>query len=186
MNKRITALATGIALGLGLLVLPGYATPGAPGVPALASMKFGLHMAENNLFEARFLLRHKEAIGLSPEQEKKIETLMLNWEEKAIRRGGDLKILELKFATLLKEQKIDRQAMEKMARDLGATRTDLQVDHLNYLIDLRGILTAEQIKKLEALRRNRQQEREGAKSMGDRHGARRAILPSPPPEGKAE
>ncbi|HNX97997.1 MAG TPA: hypothetical protein PKK12_09985 [Candidatus Aminicenantes bacterium] len=155
MNRRIAALTVGVVVGLGLLAASGHAMPEKRGMSALASMKFGLHMAENNLFEARFLLCHKEAINLSADQEKRIEGLMLGWEEKAIRRGGDLKVMELRFATLLKDQKIDRQAMEKMARDIGAIRTDLQVDHLNYLIDLRDILSAEQVKQLETLRRDR-------------------------------
>ncbi len=118
----------------------------------LNSLRFGLYMAENNLFEARFILRLKGEIGLSAQQEQKIENLMLAYEETAIRRGSDIKVLELKFAALLKGNRIDRREMEKMAREIGNKRTDLQVGHLNYLLDVRDTLTAEQIQKLEKMK----------------------------------
>jgi len=118
----------------------------------LNSMRFGLYMAENNLFEARFILHLKAEIGLTPEQEKKIGDMMLAYEESAIRRGSDVKVLELKFATLLKGNRIDRREMEKMAREIGKMKTDLQVGHLNYLLDVRDILTPEQIQKLEKMK----------------------------------
>ena len=112
-------------------------------------MRFGLYMAENNLFEARFILHLKGEIGLTAPQEKKIEDMMLAYEESAIRRGSDVKVLELKFASLLKGNRIDRREMEKLAREIGKMKTDLQVGHLNYLLDVRDTLTAEQIQKLE-------------------------------------
>jgi hypothetical protein len=115
----------------------------------LERLKFGLQMAENNLFEARFLLQNREFIGLSAEQQKKVETMMLAYEEKNIRRGSEIKVLELRFATLLKPGAVDRIEMEKMVRQINTQKTELQIDHLNYLLDLRLLLTPEQIGKLE-------------------------------------
>jgi Spy/CpxP family protein refolding chaperone len=119
----------------------------------LHNLRFGLYMAENNLFEARFLLRLKSEIGLTGEQEQKIGNMMLAHEETVIRRSSDIKVLELKFASLLKNNRIDRREMEKMAREMGQMKTDLQVDHLNYLLDVRDILTPEQIQKIEKLKK---------------------------------
>jgi Spy/CpxP family protein refolding chaperone len=118
----------------------------------LNNLRFGLYMAENNLFEARFILHLKTEIGLTPQQEQKIENMMLAYEENAIRRGSDVKVLELKFASLLKGNRIDRREMEKMAREIGKMKTDLQVGHLNYLLDVRDTLSAEQIQKLEKMK----------------------------------
>ena len=118
----------------------------------LNSLRFGLYMAENNLFEARIILRLKSEIGLSAPQEQKIENLMLAYEESAIRRGSDVKVLELKFASLLRGNRIDRREMEKQAREVGRMKTDLQVGHLNYLLDVRDILTAEQVQKLDKMK----------------------------------
>jgi len=117
----------------------------------LPNLRFGLYMAENNLFEARFILRLKSEIGLTGEQQQKIENLMLAQEESVIRRSSDIKVLEMKFALLLKNNRIDRSEMEKLAREMGKLKTDLQVDHINYLLDMRDNLKPEQIQKLEKL-----------------------------------
>jgi Spy/CpxP family protein refolding chaperone len=138
------------------------------------SMRFGLYMAENNLFEARFILRLKTEIGLTSPQEQKIENMMLAYEESAIRRGSDIKVLELKFASLLKGNRIDRREMEKMAREIGKMKTDLQVGHLNYLLDVRDTLIPEQVQKLEKLKEKFRGE------MRERMGKRGALLPPHP------
>lgn len=146
----------------------------------LNNLQFGLHMAENNLFEARFILRLKSEIGLSAQQEQKIENMMLAYEESAIRRGSDIKVLELKFASLLKNNSIDRREMEKMARDMGKLKTDLQVDHLNYLLDVRDTLTPEQIQKIEKLKKDI------PKRIRDNIRDRRGDFPPPPPPDDKE
>jgi Spy/CpxP family protein refolding chaperone len=140
----------------------------------LNGIRFGLYMAENDLYEARMILRLKAEIGLTAAQEQKIENLMLAYEEKAIRRGSDVKVLELKFAALLKGQRVDRGAMEKMAREIGAMRTDLQVGHLNYLLDVRDALGAEQVRTLEQMK----EKLRGA--MRERMGKRGLRAPLPP------
>lgn len=150
MNKRIVFTLVMILLLAGLA--PAQADRRMrPGV--VSSLRFGLHMAENNLFEARFILRLKSEIGLSAAQQKKIEDLMLAYEEGAIRAGSDIKVLELKFATLLRSGSVDRREMERMARAIGGKRTDLQVNHLNYLLDVRAVLNPEQVLKLEKMKR---------------------------------
>jgi Spy/CpxP family protein refolding chaperone len=150
----------------------------------LGNLRFGLYMAENNLFEARFILRLKSEIGLTPAQEQKIEDMMLANEETTIRRSSDIKVLELKFAALLKGNRIDRRVMEDMARAMGKLKTDLQVNHLNYLLDLRDTLTPEQIQKIEKLKKDipermRDKLRERNERRGDFH-------PPMPPDEKGD
>ncbi len=128
MNKKTIFLLV-VVLLLGTLAPAQDGKRLRPGM--LSSLRFGLYMAENNLFEARFILHVKGEIGLSAPQEQKIENLMLAYEESAIRRGSDVKVLELKFASLLKGNRIDRREMEKQAREIGRMKTDLQVGHLN-------------------------------------------------------
>ncbi|HSQ34841.1 MAG TPA: Spy/CpxP family protein refolding chaperone [Candidatus Binatia bacterium] len=147
----------------------------------LSSLRFGLYMAENNLFEARFILRVKGEIGLTPAQEQKIENVMLAHDETVIRRSSDIKVLELRFASLLKGNRIDRREMEKMARAMGQLKTDLQIDHLNYLLDLRDILTPEQVQKMEKMKK------EIPERIRDKMRERRGnVPPPPPPDGQAE
>ncbi len=171
MNKKIIFLLLMVLL-LGSAAQAQEGQRQRPSV--LNSMRFGLYMAESNLFEARFILHLKGEIALTAPQEKKIEDMMLAYEENAIRRGSDVKVLELKFATLLKGNRIDRREMEKLARELGKMRTDLQVGHLNYLLDVRDNLTPEQIQKLEKMKEKFRGE------MREKMGKRGPLMPPPP------
>lgn len=174
MNKKIfTAVLAAVAVASALFV-PLQAQMGRPGM--LENLKFGLFMAENNLFEARMILRFKSDIGLTPEQEKKIENMMLAHEETAIKRQADIKVMELRFAAVLKGEKVNRREMEKMAREIGNYKTDLQIGHLNYLLDIRDTLNPEQIQKVESLKRK------FGWNIRERFKERRQNRFSPPPQ----
>ncbi len=139
----------------------------------ISNLRFGLYMAENNLFEARFILRMKSEIGLTTDQEQKIENMMLVHEESAIRRASAIKVLELRLASLLKSNRIDRREMEKMVREMSKLKTDLQVDHLNYLLDVRDTLTPEQIQTMEKMKK------EIPRRIRDKMRERRGDSPPP-------
>lgn len=138
-----------IIAGLVLLLVCIGSGPAQDNMEREGRMRFGLHLVENNLFEARFLLRFRQDIGLSEEQVEKIEHMMLAWEENAMQRNGEIKTMELKFTALLRDAKVDRKQMEKIFRELARLRNDLQLDHINYLLDLRALLSPEQIRRIE-------------------------------------
>lgn len=136
---------------------------GVLGFPAAASdqpaprsqaARFGLYLAERNLYEAGFLLRMKEKISLTQDQEKSIRGMMLKYEERAINRNADIKAQEMKLVALLRQDPVNRKEMEKLFRHINRLRTDLYIDHLNYLLDLRALLTAEQKELIEEGKRN--------------------------------
>lgn len=120
--------------------------------------RFGIMMAEKNLFPAKLLLRVKDEIGLTQEQTNKIEKMEGLYQESDIRKQADIKIQELKFHSYLKGDQIDRSKMEKMIRAIAKMRTDSQIDHINFLLDLRNILTPEQIAKIEDIKKQRMHE----------------------------
>ena len=174
MNKNFFAAVLAAVAVASVLFVPLQAQMGP--LQMRENLKFGLFMAENNLFEARMILRLKSEIGLTPEQEKKIENMMLAHEETAIKRQADIKVMELRFAAALKKEKVNRREMEKMAREIGNYKTDMQIDHLNYLLDIRDTLNPEQIQKLESLKRK------FGRHIRERFMERRQNRLSPPPQ----
>jgi len=120
--------------------------------PRSQTARFGLYLAERNLYEAKFLLRMKEEIGLSQEQEKAIHEMMLKYEEKAMGRNADIKAQEMKLAAFLRQDPVNRKEMEKMFRNISRLRTDLYINHLNYLLDLRALLNSEQKSRIDAIK----------------------------------
>jgi Spy/CpxP family protein refolding chaperone len=121
--------------------------------------RFGIMMAEKNLFPAFALLKHKEEIGLTQEQVTKIEKMQELHQETFIRKQADIKVKELKFNSFMKQDQINRSKMEKMIREIAKMKTDVQISHINYLLDLKNLLTPEQVQKLEEFKRERMHQR---------------------------
>jgi Spy/CpxP family protein refolding chaperone len=141
-------------------VLVIYSLEAAAGAPQMTKhMKYGIHMAENNLFSARMLLRMKEDIGLTADQTAVIEKMRNAHKENQIKRNADIKMLQLKFDTYLKEKKINRAELEKSIREIAKLRIDMQIENINHLLDLREQLTAEQLVKIDELKKEMRHKR---------------------------
>jgi hypothetical protein len=122
-------------------------------------MKFGLKMAEKNLFHAGMLLKIKDKIGLSQSQVKKIEKMKASHEELWIKKEADIKILKLKLDNYLKNEKLERGRIEKMIRGIAKVKTGMQIEQIHYLLDLRELLTSEQLTKIEELKKKMRHKR---------------------------
>jgi Spy/CpxP family protein refolding chaperone len=125
---------------------------------APALVKHLLFLAESNLYDGRWLLEKKDKIGLTGEQQEKIEDLMLVHEAFSIRNSGEIKIKELRFAAYLKTGNMDRKQMEQHIREISREKTALIVNYANYLLDVRNILTPQQLKTLEHLKEQKRTE----------------------------
>lgn len=119
---------------------------------------FGLMMAEKFFLGPEMLLKHKDELGLSQDQVAKIEKMRDAFMESHIKQQADIKIKEMKLRSAIQKDKIDRKEVEKMIRDIAKQRTDMQIDRMNYLLDVKSVLTDEQIKKIEEFRKNRRHE----------------------------
>ena len=129
-------------------------------------------LTDNNLFDGRMLLRIKDKIGLTGKQEEKIENLMLEHEAFSIRNSGEIKIKELQFAAYLEAGKTDRKEVEMYIREISKIKTNLIVHYMNYLLDVREVLTPQQLETLKQMKEQendaiRQREREKDKKKGD-------------------
>jgi len=113
-------------------------------------------LTDNNLFDGRMLLKMKDKIGLTGKQEERIENLLLGHEAFSIRNSGEIKIKELQFAASLKTGKTDRKEMEMYIREISKAKTNLIVHYMNYLLDVRDVLTPQQ---LETLKQMKEQEK---------------------------
>lgn len=109
-------------------------------------------LTDNNLFDGRMLLKMKDKIGLTRKQEERIENLMLEHEAFSIRNSGEIKIQELQLAAYLKTGKTDRKEMEMYIREISRIKTNLIVKYMNYLLDLRDLLTPQQLETLKQMK----------------------------------
>lgn len=116
--------------------------------------RFGVRMAERNMFPSHVLLKMKDKIQLTEDQVAKIEGMERTFEEYRIRAGADIDIMELKLRDYLKGDKVKRSEVEKLVRKVSGLKTDMQVAHINHLLDLKELLTPEQITKIEDVKKN--------------------------------
>jgi len=153
MIKRLMILLVALVLVISNL-------QAAPGSPQMSRhMKYGIHMAEKNLFSGRMLLKMKDEIGLTEDQVAAIEKMRTAQKENRIQREADLKVLQLEFDSYLKEEKINRAKLEKMVREIAQLRTDMQIETINHLLDLRELLTAEQLSKIDEFKKEMRHKR---------------------------
>jgi len=117
-------------------------------------MHYGIRMAEQNLIPGKILIRMKDKIGLSEKQVQQIQKLDAAFQEAQIMSDADAKVKYLKVKNYLQEEKINRSKLEKMIWDVAKLKTQLQVDRINYLLDVKSFLTAEQITKIEEMKKN--------------------------------
>jgi Spy/CpxP family protein refolding chaperone len=110
-------------------------------------------LREAKLYGGRKLLRVKDELGLTAAQVEKIENLVLEQEAFCIRASAEIKIKELRFASYLESGAGENQRREiaRYIREISKEKTDLIIHHMNYLLDLKELLTPRQLKILEQL-----------------------------------
>lgn len=148
MAKKIVILGM-IILLMGFSTVELLARKGAPYRP----MRYGIRLAEKNLFAVELLLRHKDEIGLTASQVDRIENMRLDHHEIAIKRRSDIKVFELKLGSLLKKETVDRSAVQKMIRKIGEMKTDQFIERINFMLDVRNVLNPDQIAKIESMKK---------------------------------
>lgn len=155
MTKKVTLLIAAVLMVMvGSLALQAEAR--RPDM--MKHSRFGIRMAEKNMIPARMLLQHKDELGLSDQQVAKIEGMQTKFQEAHIRGQADIKVKQLKLRNYLKSDKIDRKKLEQMIRDVAALKTDMQIDRMHYMLDVKSVLTAEQLKKIDQFKKQRRQQ----------------------------
>ena len=97
------------------------------------------------------MLNNKERLGLSGDQVKKLEQLRDNFQKQSIRHDADLRIVELDLAALLDHDPVDMGKVEAKAREAEKLRADLRIARIRAIEQAKGVLNAEQKKKLQEL-----------------------------------
>lgn len=150
MKRTLLTLAVALSIAAA-----GTFVSAAPAPYLQKHMQFGNQIAMKNLFAGKFLLKFKDTIGLTADQVAKIEKMNFSFQESLIKTTADLKLKELKMANYLKADKVNRKQAENMLREIASIKTGMQLNRLNYMLDLREVLTPEQRVKIENMKKNR-------------------------------
>ncbi|MCE5272579.1 periplasmic heavy metal sensor [bacterium] len=91
-----------------------------------------------------FLIREKEALGLSQEQVDKLKTLRLDMVRQDSKLRADLRVGELELHDLLDGEQVDMPKVEAKVRALGELRTGLVLARIKARVEAAAVLSAEQ------------------------------------------
>jgi hypothetical protein len=97
------------------------------------------------------MLRHKDELGLSPDQIQSLERLRADFQREAIRRDADLRIAETDLAAFLEKDPVDIGQVEVKVKEIERLRADLRLARIRAIEQGKSQLSPEQRGKLRPL-----------------------------------
>jgi Spy/CpxP family protein refolding chaperone len=98
-----------------------------------------------------FMLRHRDALGLSSEQVRSLERIRSDFRREAIRREAELRVAELDLEQLLEAEPVDLGKVEGKIREIERLRGDLEIARVRAIEEGKALLTPEQRSKLDEM-----------------------------------
>jgi Spy/CpxP family protein refolding chaperone len=132
-----------------------------------------------------------EKLKLTDEQRKAMDGILLQHREKLVDLRGAVQKAEIEMEPLMRDDQPNEAKIVAQIDKVAQARAELEKANARFLLALRGKLTPEQWKQLQAERANRGQERRGWEKGGERPGdrgqggqgqrPRQQQMPPPPP-----
>jgi len=135
--------------------------PGAPKVMMMGKggdmmcgprMGFGMMMCGGRHKCAGGFIGMKEELGLTDAQVKKLKSMKMNQEKKAIDDRAEIQKMELELHGLMSEDEIDIKAVDRMIDKIAAQKAKIQKACIRGMVDAKKVLTSEQRKKLKGMK----------------------------------
>lgn len=186
--KRFTVL---LALALLLVPLAGVMAqaPQPAQVPAGAHAGPGMGMGRGmgggmgmGMNPARFpgpllVLRLAEKLGLSADQQAKLKSLNFSSMREQVKQSSQLELIRVDIAEILATDPVDMNKAAAKIKEAAGLQAEMKIKALRTGLEVRSILTADQLKKLETLHPKRAG---GGPRAGAGPGAGTGAHPAPP------
>jgi Spy/CpxP family protein refolding chaperone len=119
------------------------------------------------------VLKAKEALGLSDEQETRLRTIATNFKKDRVRKHAEVELAEIDMHQLLHRQ--DKQAnaedIDTAVRKMYGLKADLRIASIKAFQEARTVLTPEQWQKMKEVRGREKGSMESKRS--EQHGGYR-------------
>ena len=112
---------------------------------------FGAHTSREDRPVITQILNNKGVLGLSADQERKLEQLRDNFQRQSIRTDADSRIIELDIAALLDNEPVDLAKVDQKIRESEKLRADLRIARIRIVEQARAVLNPEQKKKFQEI-----------------------------------
>jgi len=172
MKKKMLAA---VVLVVGVLAFSGVAHAAGKGGSKMMSKGnvHGMHVGGMSGMGMNFLTKNSmiaEELGLSEQQTDKIKSISIESQKKTIRAKAELEVLELELTELLDQDKPDLKKIDATIDKIGSRRTEMQKENIHSMIEMKGVLTSEQLEKLEQMKSQRGKSRQNCPHVGQGMG----------------
>ncbi len=102
------------------------------------------------------LLALRELLALTPGQEGAIRKIFREARKDGIRKQAEIRISEMELRDLIEEANPDYKQIEVRVRQVEKMKADMKLAAIKSFLDAKKVLTPEQVKKLEGLKKGRE------------------------------
>lgn len=141
-----------LLLSLVALALPCSVAAKPPRGGSVVGGGFGRPAFLEQLFRPEQVMRHQDAIGLSPEQREAISRAIRESQEKLLALQWQLDAKSEEAGKLFAGARVDLEPAMARAAAVMAVETEIKTEHLRLLIRVKNELTPAQQEKLRQLR----------------------------------
>lgn len=122
------------------------------GLLAGEGMGFAKAAELNHYPGPRHVLDDTRELGLAPEQQREAERIFREMKEETVRLGGVVVKKERELDRLFASQRAAAEQVRSLTREIGALTGELRYAHLQAHLQLKGVLTPEQVRRYDELR----------------------------------
>jgi Spy/CpxP family protein refolding chaperone len=97
------------------------------------------------------MLDHKQDLGLTLDQERRLRDLRTEFEKEAVRRTAEIRVAEIELGALLEQDKWDLAKIESKVKQIAALQGDLRFSRIKTLEAGRAVLTPQQLEGLKQI-----------------------------------
>ncbi|UCD65107.1 MAG: Spy/CpxP family protein refolding chaperone [Candidatus Zixiibacteriota bacterium] len=157
--KKLLAITLFLALAAASLVA---AQPAPRGWHDCCDMQFGpkgkLHRAKmkHHGMAIKGILAHGDEIGLTDEQRDKLEKMSTAFRTERVDLKAKVEKAQIKLKALMRDEAAEAEVMAVIDQ-LSAFKADMQKARYRHRLEVKKVLTAEQIDKLKELRKKKRQ-----------------------------
>lgn len=139
-------------LAAGLTTVPAGADDGGKKFRRLAKpAHFGVRARGRGFKGMARLARMKEALNLTDEQVIKLKGIFAEARKEGIKTGAEIRVARIEMRQLMRQEKVNRAAVDQKIKEISALREKMMRHRVDTRLKARGVLTAEQVKKAQAL-----------------------------------
>ena len=170
MKKKLLVVAIMLVLSAALLL---SAQQGMRAMRQGRGRQVRAMLASENFIPVHMLLKAKDQIGLNADQEKRLLAMNEAHEQWLIKFRADMEIQALKLRTGLQAEKVNLKDAEGLIRAQADMRADMQIARLRFQMDVKALLSAEQLAKVSELKKEfGTRVREGMRQRSERRRER--------------